>query len=382
MITDTNEVVQTEAQSSLYEGLSESERRRLVDLELELPESSDDPLVIAKMTEFRDQMIASRVIEPVKPKSELASTIIVDEDLLKADAKFNATQAEYAAEENDVVKLAASTLDPKDMLKKYAKLGREALKLANRRKASLPAGSWNGAKDFAKVCGDLELLVKSKIAIKHVEFDKYVRIHLWVEAVRPLVPNVEKLSYYQVFNKFLPTLEFDAEALTGEIRKGWIGFVGSIVERQVGDDPLSVKELDFAIDAEKAKIAAEKLAKGKAQTPAEIEATAAKAAESKKRQEKKAAMDKVSDSIDKGIEAGQFTPDEVADIASKVLKTHNLEMPKAGSFDAATCTMNDILMIAKSLATNGKFNEMRFLRDTLDKMIKINDNLLITTKAG
>ena len=40
---------------------------------------------------------------------------------------------EYRASEARVVDLAEATLDPKDMLKKYAKLGGEALKLAQRR---------------------------------------------------------------------------------------------------------------------------------------------------------------------------------------------------------------------------------------------------------
>ena len=68
--------------------------------------------------------------------------------------------------------------------------------------------------------------------------DKYVRIHLWVEAVKPLVPDVEKLSYFQVTNKFLPTLAFDAVELTGEIRKEWLTWVRTTVERQLGEDPL------------------------------------------------------------------------------------------------------------------------------------------------
>jgi hypothetical protein len=389
MITDTNEVVNASATTNvsnddvtiLYSGLSESEKRRLVEFEMS---KEDDGNRIALMTEFRDQMIATRQPEELKviDRSIIeANKASQEEFLLTKNAKFEEDQREYAKFENNLVVLAAETLDPKDKLKKYVKLGREALKLASRRKASLKAGSWNGAGDFKKVCDDLGLLVKSKIAIKEVEFDKYVRMCLWVDAVKPLVPNVETLSWGQVWNKFLPTLEFDPVELTGEIKKGWIGFLGCVVAQQVSDEPMSIKELDIAIEAEKEKIKKEKENRAKALTPDEIEAKAAKAAESKKRAEKNTAMSKVSDSIDKGLETGQFTPAEVAEIAEKVVKTHNLEMPKSG-FDAATCTMNDVLMIAKSLVTNGKFNEMRFLRDTLDKMIKINDNSLITTQAG
>ena len=111
-----------------------------------------------------------------------------------------------------MVDLAVATLDPKDMLKKYARLGKEAMDLAEKRKASLAAGAWNGKDDFEKVCSDLETLVRMRVAIKEVRMATYVRVYLWVEAVKALVPNVEKLSYFQVANKFLPTLHVRSRA--------------------------------------------------------------------------------------------------------------------------------------------------------------------------
>src|SRR5262245_38417960 len=70
------------------------------------------------------------------------------------DNALSATAAEqekldaYRKEEDEVVDLAIATLDPKDMLKKYAKLGQRARKLAKRRKDSLAPGAWNGQADL------------------------------------------------------------------------------------------------------------------------------------------------------------------------------------------------------------------------------------------
>jgi hypothetical protein len=304
------------------------------------------------------------------------------ETLLTRDEKFDAMVSEFEKAEDEVVALAVKTLDPKNMLKNYAALGRAGRKLAERRKASLKAGAWNGTIDVKKVCDDLAVKIRSKVPIKLVEMDKYIRIDLWVEAVRPLVPGVEKLSYYQVYNKFLPTLDFDVELLTGEIRKGWIGWVTSTVERQISSDPMSIKDLDASIAERKEQIVKERDAKRKPVTPEEEANNAAKALETKRRGEKNAAQSKISDAIDKALVSDNATPSDVAEIAEKVLKTHNMEMPKPGTFDAANCTANDVKMLARQLFTAGKITEMRLLRDTLDQMLKVVDNALVLSKAG
>ena len=284
---------------------------------------------------------------------------------------------DYAATEDRVVELAISTLDPKDMLKKYAKLGGEAVKLAAKRKASLKSGSWNGAKDLAKVCDDLETLVKMRVAIKDVRMMVYMKVCLWVTAVKVLVPEVERLSYYQVVNKFLPTLEFDAEALTGEIRSGWIGWVTSTVTQQLGDEPMSMADLDAAIRGKNAEITREKTAKRDPEKALEQEQ---KAAEAKVRSERKAGQSKISDAIDKALVADHANAADVVDIVGKVLRDHKIEMPPTG-FNAATATPNDVKMLARQLMTAGKYMEMVVLRDTLDAMIKIVDNARATAQS-
>ena len=194
----------------------------------------------------------SLLYQGIAPMNNVSDTILdVNIDTDQTVSEISATQAEqaaidaYQAEQDDVVQLAIATLDPKDMLKKYAKLGSAVAKLAKRRKASVKA--WNGAKDWAKVCTDLEEIVRMRVAIKEVKMDVYARVNLWLDAVRPVCPKVDKLSYYQVANKFLSTLQFDASELTGEIRKEWLTWVRLTVDKQLSDNPYSIKELDESI---------------------------------------------------------------------------------------------------------------------------------------
>ena len=330
-----------------------------------------DSTEVRNYSEVQDQDIASSEQAQGSPEAPSDNTLsgATDAEQKKID--------DYAATEDRVVELAISTLDPKDMLKKYAKLGSEALKLAAKRKASLKAGSWNGAKDLAKVCDDLETLVKMRVAIKDVRMLVYIKVCLWVTAVKVLVPDVERLSYHQVVNKFLPTLAFDADALTGEIRDGWIGWVTATVTQQLGDEPMSLVDLDATIKERNAEIAREKTAKRDPDKALEQEQ---KAAEAKVRFERKAGQSKISDAIDKALVADHVKADDVLDIVSKVLKDHKIEMPSTG-FNAASATPNDVKMIARQLMMAGKYTEMAVLRDTLDAMIKIIDNARTNASA-
>ncbi len=289
------------------------------------------------------------------------------------------TMAEPGSADDELVSLAVATLDPKDMLRKYARLGAEALKRARRQKAAFKG--W-AKEDLTRLFGKLADLVRMRSAVKEVEFDKYVRIHLWIEAVKPLVPGVDKLSYHQVKNKFLPTLTFDPVELTGEIKKGWIGWLTATVERQIGDEPLTMKELDAAIAERADEIEREREAKRKPLTADEERARDDKAAEAKRRAEKNAAMSKISDAVDKAVGADTITPADVTTIVEKVLKYHGMEMPKSGAFDPESCTVNDVRMIAKQMFAAGKVTEMRALRDILDQMLKVVESAFAASKAG
>jgi hypothetical protein len=278
---------------------------------------------------------------------------------------------DFRAAESEVVDLAIATLDPKDMLRKYAKLGKAVLALAGKRKASF--AGWV-REDFSKVCDDLATLVKMRVAIKEVEMDKYARIHLWVEAVKPLVPNVEKLSYFQVKNKFLPTLAFDAVDLTAEIKKEWLTWVRTTVERQLGDEPLSMKELDQSIADQKASIERARNAK---RDPEKALAAEQKAAEAKAKKERRDAQQKVADSIDAAITNGHADSSDVVQIVDAMLKANGLSLPeKLVGFDPATRSIDDCKTLAKAMFANGKVAEMKVLRDTLDAMLKIAESAM------
>lgn len=286
---------------------------------------------------------------------------------------------EYRATEAKVVDLAIATLDPKDMLKKYARLGQEALRLAVKRKASIRAGAW-GKGDLAKVCDDLELLVKMRAPIREVRMETYIRVHLWVEAVKPLVPNVEKLSYFQVANKFLPTLAFDPVELTGELRKEWLTWVRTSVDRQLGDEPMTMKELDESISARKKEIDLERSAK---KDPEKILEQERKAAEVNVKKERRDGQNKIVESIDAAITNGHADVNDVVQIVDSVLKSNNLSLPaKVVGFDPATCTVTDCKTLAAAMAGAGKLAEMKTLRDTLDAMIKIAEHALLARAAS
>jgi hypothetical protein len=316
------------------------------------------------------------------------------DNALSATPEEQAAIDDYKADEAKVVDLAVATLDPKDMLKKYAKLGRAVIELAFKRKRAYKG--WE-RQDFDKVCDQLSDLVKRRVPIKDVRMSLFARICLWVEAMKPLVPNVEKLSYFQVANKFVPTLAFDAVEMTGEIRKEWLTWVRVTVERQLGDEPLSMKELDASIKERKEEIERERLARSK-KTAEEVLEAELKAANRKKVQERQAAQTKVLDSISKALAEGHADPTDIADVFGKAVKDADVdlakvigklvaaseqEMPrKLVGFDPMTCNSDDCRMLAKAMFAAGKATEMRVLRDTLDAMIKIAAPTVLASEAA
>jgi hypothetical protein len=286
-----------------------------------------------------------------------------------ADASEQAKIDAYKASEAKVVELATATLDPKDMLKKYAKLGAEALKLANKRKESLKAGSWNGKDDLNKVCSDLETLVKMRVAVRDVKMLVYIRVHLWVEAVKPINPNVEKLSFHVVVNKYLPTLMFDPVELTGEIKKDWLTFVRTSVEKQLSDSPLTMSDVDSAIKDYKAELENAKRKNTSDEKQLERER---KAEESKVRKDRRDAQTLIADSLDKAIVDGHAETQDVVEIVNKVLADHKMELPaKLAGFTPETCTVADCKELVKAMAAHGKVAEMKALYNHLDAMLKI-----------
>ena len=325
-----------------------------------------------------------------------ASTDASDNALFRT-AEEQKRENEFNTARDKVVELAVATLDPKDMLKKYAKLGKEALSLANKRKESLAAGAWNGKEDFEKVCSDIEYIIRSRVAIKEIRIGTYVRIYLWVEAVKALCPDVEKLSYYQVANKLLPTLRFDAGDLTGEIRKEWLTWVRLTVDKQLSDEPLKVKELDASIDERKKEIVSEEKARSK-KSPEEQLKAEQRAAEAKRIAERTSAQTKVLKSVADALDANNATMEDIAHVIGMAAKGADMDMGKVISklvegaecelpgklvgLNPETITIDDCKVLASTMWNAGKIVEMKYLRDHLDRMIKIAENAMITSKTA
>ncbi len=318
----------------------------------------------------------------VKPASDEqaqgTSTDTLD-NALSATADEQRVIDDYKAAEAEVVSLAVATLDPKDMLKKYAKLGAAVIKLAHKRKASFKA--WE-RQDFDKVCDQVGELVRMRVAIKDVRMSLFARVYLWVEAVKPLVSSVEKLSYYQVANKFVPTLAFDAVEMTGEIRKEWLTWVRVTVERQLSDDPLTMKELDESIKARKDEIERERQARSK-RTPEEVIEAEQRAANKKKIAERQAAQTKVANAVAEAVTDGKADVNDIVKIVKDVVEQAGIDMPsRLVGFDPVNCTIEDCRTLAKAMCAAGKLAEMKALRDTLDAMIKIAENAMIASKTA
>jgi hypothetical protein len=305
-----------------------------------------------------------------------------DNALSAATAEEQRKLDDYRASEARVVELAIATIDPKDMLKKYARLGKEGKSLAEKRKASLKAGSWNGKEDFEKVCEDIETLVRMRVAIKEIRIAVYVRIYLWVEAVKALCPDVEKLSYYVVANKFLPTLQFDPVELTGEIRKEWLTWVRTTVERQLSDEPMSVKELDESIKERKEEIERERLARSK-RTPEQVLEAEQKAANRKKLAERSSAQSKVSNAVAEAISDGNADVNDIIAVVRQAVEKSDESVHRGiVVFDAERISIDECKQLAATMCAAGKLAEMKYLRDNLDRMIKIAENAMVASKSA
>jgi hypothetical protein len=311
-----------------------------------------------------------------------ASNVDSASDALKATEAEQNKMDTYKASESKLVDLAITTLDPKDMLKKYAKMGKEVIGLANIRKESLAIGSWNGQKDFDKVCDDLETLVRMRVPIKDIRMSLYARVYLFVKAVKSLCPNVDELSYYQVANKFVPTLSFDAVDLTAEIKKEWLTWLRLTVDQQLSDHPMSMKELDESIKERKTEIERERAAKSK-RTPEQILEAEQKAANRKLIKERTDAQTKIANTVADALSEKTADVNDVVKIVKDVVEQAGLEMPsRLVGFDPANCTVDDCKTLAKAMFHADKLVEMKALFSMLGVLIKQKENSLIDTLAG
>ena len=299
----------------------------------------------------------------------------VDETTQRKDDILHATQAEqgkldaYKSAETELVDLIVSTVDPKDALKKYWKVGKSTHALAMRRLKSLADGAWNGRKDFDKVCDDVATLVKMRVAVKDVRPSVYVRVFLFVEACKSIVPNVHAISYHAIANKLLPTLQFDATTLTGEIKKEWLTFVRLTCENLLSDKPMTMGELDKAIDERTDEIERERKANSKLSAEQQLE-NELKAANRKKVAERETSQSKILKSVHDSLIDGLADVNDVVAVVKKAIGASNIEHERGiVVIDASKISADDCKSLAFVMCSEGKVAEMTYLRDTLSSML-------------
>ena len=172
-------------------------------------------------------------------------------------------------------------------------------------------------------------------------------------------PDVERLSYYQVANKFLPTLSFDAVELTGEIRKEWLTWVRTTVERQLGDEPLSIKDLDQSIADRKAEIERERLAKRR---PGKGSGSGARSC-------RREGEGGASSLAEQGLQVDRCPHGRPRERQRRggacpegsSRRTISNCLASWSVFDPAKCTTDDCITLAKAMCAAGKLVEMKYL---------------------
>lgn len=330
--------------------------------------TNDVNATIVIPSDFKD--VVAREFGDVSPEHRH-----VDESTERKADILHATQAEqgkldaYHSAETELVDLIVATVDPKDALKKYWKVGKSTHALAMRRLKSLADGAWNGRKDFDKVCDDVATLVKMRVAVKDVRPSVYVRVFLFVEACKSIVPNVHAISYHAIANKLLPTLQFDATTLTGEIKKEWLTFVRLTCENLLSDSPMTMGELDKAIDERTDEIERERKANSKLSAEQQLE-NERKAANKKLVAERQAAQSRILKTVHDSLTDGQAEVNDVLCVVRQAIEASNVSHSRGiVVIDADHINADDCKSLAFTMCQAGKVAEMTYLRDTLTGML-------------
>jgi hypothetical protein len=197
--------------------------------------------------------------------------------------------------------------------------------------------------------------------------DEYVRVHAFVEVMRPLVGDaIDRLSYFQIRNKFAPNcMAFSKVTLEGELRPAWADWAKKFVAMQAGEEKLSIKALDSAI-ADQAKAIAD--AKNATKNPALVqeEERKKKLAESA-RKESKCRTD-LTMAIDSALD-GTLRAEQVVGILEKVATDRKITLPSSGP-NAATMTKDQADAFAKALFDAHNLTAMVALHQKLGQMLK------------
>jgi len=272
-----------------------------------------------------------------------------------------------------IAKLAADVLDNANMLKRWCRIGKDTLAHATWKKHQLPKFADGTdqftAKDFKKTCDDVADEIRALVAVKDVRVDLWVRCYLFVENVKKMGLDVERLSYYQVANKFLPCMSWSPSTLTGEIKPEWADWLKDNVARQLSDAPMTIRDLDVSISNHEQDLKDALDAKKTPEARIESDRKKLRAERTKKENDVRT---RITTGIDEAL-GGVLTPSEVVGILDTLAKERKITLPNVGNpiLDAAaTMTEHEARALAGALNRAGNIDAMLALFGALKAHLK------------
>jgi hypothetical protein len=223
--------------------------------------------------------------------------------------------------------------------------------------------------DFDALMHRIRDEVRMYVAInpKSIKVAEWLKCHVLRELVSTEigVDLSHKLSCFEYGQLIGKMLVFDKSALEGTIRAGWLDLVRGIANDRVSGR-VTVEEFHARIKANEERLA--ELAANENPALAAKQATVDKLAKTAKETAKSKAD--VTESIANALTKGHLDPAGVSTVLENVAKELTLPMPVTYGFDPAVCTKADIDVLVSVMFSNGRFAEMTYLRDQLDKRIR------------
>ena len=257
----------------------------------------------------------------------------------------------------DFITFAGDAIDSANATRVWVEIGRRFVEVANFQRESLADPAHWKKSDYDNLFNRVNIELKIARGVENTDLDYYIRAYAFIESVKDAVPNALDISYFQLRNKFLPMSRWDVAELSGSLKREWINACQTLLRRQLSDKPMTIKELDAEIAAERLKIEG-----GPKDKDATKETT----------RKRNAAKKKITDIIEKTIEDGDMDKPALAEHVKSIAKENGLDLsipdpnPK---IDPVKATVEDCKDFARILYNSGKLVEMVALRKTLDRMI-------------
>jgi hypothetical protein len=299
-------------------------------------------------------------------------------------AAYKQHQREYA----DGVR---QRIDHPGLLEDALWIGTGALALAIESQGIVGLDNWRAKKktgpggyesDWTQCCNEASLLVRATCPARgsYLNIARCARMALFVREMKPTVPNIERLSFHQIDEFFLPYLEMNTGTMTGNIRKGWLLFLTETCNAQLGDHPLDMRKLREAIDSHEKQLA--KSADPKTQD--ELNAAATRkarrevntafvhAVDKALSADAKMSVDDIRDSVNHGLKAhGKELPTPAPiEVVREVVKTVKEEVLVEVGCDPTKCTQADLATFVQAMYALGRFDEIEYLAKLTAKTVE------------